>query len=375
MPKSQRPRILHIIGQLGQGGAERQLCRLLESLGERYEFFVISYRKDSLDCLDGILKAGAQASIIDKGSGVAGRVSFLVTLASLMKEISPDLIQTWLPSANFWGFLGKVLARAEAPTIASIRNFPERPDLAEKICERAARRAAAIITNSLAAKRAIVSRGIEQERVRVIPNGIGLDFDVTAQKEQMQKELLIPPNRFVIGTVGGLWPPKNHQMLLRAALRLKGHTPRLHFLIVGEGELRGQLEESIKRYDLCGSLTLAGKRRDIPRVLKALDVFAMTSSSEGLPNAVMEAMAAGLPIIATNVGGVPELLTDGVDGLLVKKDDLEGLVRAIEFAALNPKICHRLGRRARQTVRNRFSMEKMSELTSRVYEELLRGRG
>lgn len=368
-------RILHIIGQLGQGGAENQLCRLLESLAGRYEFFVISYRPESLDHLNRLLRAGVQVRIIDKEAGLAGRLRFLFKLTILVRQISPDIIQTWLPSANFWGCLGKVLSGVRAATIASIRNFPQNPDLAERLSEQAARWASeAVIANSLAAKRTIISRGIGQKKVRVIHNGISSAWEVRTKRDEIRRELLIPANRFVVGTVGNLRPPKNHQMFLRAAERLKDHLPRLHFVIVGEGELRGQMEEWIKRCDLGGVVTLTGKRSDIPRVLRTLDVFAMTSLSEGLPNAIMEAMSAGLPIIATNVGGIPELLTDGVDGLLIGKNDLEGFINAIEFAALNPELCHSIGRRARMTVKSRFSIEKMSESTSRVYEELLRNR-
>ncbi|MGC9195020.1 MAG: glycosyltransferase [Syntrophobacteraceae bacterium] len=374
MADRKKSRILHLIGQLGQGGAENQLCCLLESLAGRYEFFVISYRPQSLDHLDRLLRAGVQVRIIDKEAGIAGRIRFLFKLANLMRQISPDIIQTWLPSANFWGCLGKILSGAAAATIASVRNFPQKPDLVGRLSEQAARWTSdTVIANSLAAKAAIVSRGLGEEKVRVIHNGISSACEVRAKKDEIRRELLIPANRFVVGTVGGLRPPKNHQMFLRAAQRLKHHIPRLHFVIVGDGELRGQMEQTIKASDLGAVVTLTGKRGDIPRVLKALDLFAMTSLSEGLPNAVMEAMSAGLPIIATNVGGIPELLTDGVDGLLIENDDLEGLVSAIEFAVLNPEFCHRLGRRARQSVTGRFSIETMSELTSRVYEELLSG--
>ncbi len=373
MHTKNRKKILHIIGQLGLGGAERQLYLLIDGLADRYQFTVLAYDLERLDYLEPLRKLGIDVRIIPKGPGLWGRIRFLIGIVRVIRELSPDIVQTWLTSANFWGRLAALLSGTKAHIIASVRNVVPGISNIEIIADRfLTRETDIIISNTSAGKLAMTSYGIPAGKVRVVHNGIEYDrYDFPETKEQVQEELLIPSGRFVIGTVGRIMLQKNHLMLLKAAQELAGLDGRLHFVIVGDGELRSIVESKIAECGMEHTFTLTGMRKDVERALKAFDLFVLTSSWEGLPNVIMEAMCAKLPVIATDVGGVSELIENAATGLLVEKDDLKGLVDAIKRLVGDAGLRASLGGAARHEMENRFSVARMVGNTGLIYEEVL----
>ncbi|MBD3347910.1 MAG: glycosyltransferase [Candidatus Eisenbacteria bacterium] len=188
----------------------------------------------------------------------------------------------------------------------------------------------AVLVNSRAAGEELVGRfGVDAGKVHEIPAGVDVAaFESARRDEELRRELGLENVR-VVGAVGKLSRVKNHALFLRAAARVVGSRKDVAFLIVGDGPLRKDLEELAGWLGLTRRALFLGDRRDVPELLKLMDVFVMPSMSEGLPNAVMEAMAAGLPVVATDVGGVSELVVDGRTGRLVAPDDENELAEAV----------------------------------------------
>jgi glycosyltransferase involved in cell wall biosynthesis len=216
---------------------------------------------------------------------------------------------------------------------------------------------------------------VANERIANIANGIDLSrFAAGATNPRL------PGSRRVITTVANLRPGKGHDVLLNAAARVARRIPDVQFQIVGDGSERRQLEQQAATLRISAQVSFLGHRGDVPAILQHSDVFAFPSFMEASPNAVIEAMAAGLPIVATRVGGIPELIEDGRNGLLVPPGDdralAAGLLRLIE----RPQLAARVADAARQTVDARFSFDRMvgefqelflHELSARVAPEVL----
>ncbi len=366
--------ILHIIGQLGVGGAERQLYLLLEGLHDRFNFTVISYDEKRLDYMDAIQALGVKVIVIPKRPGLIGRLGFLRNLGNLIREIDPDIVHTWLRSANFWGRIACLLSKKKRRIIASVRNVGE---IDKKILETLAERLLAkkidvIITNTFAARNYMLSYKIPEKKIRVIHNGIDPElYDFSATKEEIRKQLSIPEHKALIGTIGRMMPQKNHVMFVEVAREILRKRNDVHFVLVGDGELRHNIEALISKYGLCELFTLTGQRDDIPQLLRAFDIFILTSLWEGLPNVIMEAMCARLPVVATDVGGVSELINHGENGFLVPPDDACAMFDAVNRLIDDEELRIKFGHAGRGKIEKRFSLDQICEATSRIYDELL----
>jgi L-malate glycosyltransferase len=173
-----------------------------------------------------------------------------------------------------------------------------------------------------------------------------------------------------VAVIGNLWPVKGHRILLEAAALLKDRSPKLRFLCAGEGVERPHLEKRIRALGLEERVILLGHRTDIPALLARADAFALCSSAEGLSNAVIEAMAARLPIVATDVGGNPELLEKG-RGLTVPSGNPRALADALERIFASPEEAREMGRRARAFVEAELSLDRMQRAHGELYQRAL----
>jgi sugar transferase (PEP-CTERM/EpsH1 system associated) len=185
-----------------------------------------------------------------------------------------------------------------------------------------------------------------------------------------------PPGTLVIGTVGRLEKVKNQPNLVRAFIRLVETVPearqRLRLVIVGEGSLRAEIESLLNEAGLRDLAWLPGARNDVPEWLRTLDLFVLPSQAEGISNTILEAMACGLPVVATAVGGNAELVVDGETGRLVPANDPEALALAIRESGDNPERMRAQGAAGRQRVEERFSMEAMMAAYLKVYDAVLK---
>jgi glycosyltransferase involved in cell wall biosynthesis len=196
---------------------------------------------------------------------------------------------------------------------------------------------------------------------RVIPNGIDLDRFAAPPR----------PDAGRIAWVGRLAPPKRPDLAVRALALIRGAGQEARLDIVGEGPLRADLEAQVAAEGLGGAVGLLGFRNDVPELLSRSAVFVLVSGYEGCPLSVLEAMAAGVPVVATAVGGIPELVAHGETGLLVESGRPEALAAALDELLSDPARAEALGRAGRERVRERFSREQMLAATSSLYAETI----
>jgi glycosyltransferase involved in cell wall biosynthesis len=204
--------------------------------------------------------------------------------------------------------------------------------------------------------------GVPAAKVAVIRNAL----DATAYERGEPGASATGGVRFRVGAVGRLSPEKGFDVFVRAAAVVARHRPDVGFILYGEGPMRPVLEELIRREGLAGRFILAGFRQDLPAVLPGLDVAVSSSHTEGLPVALMEAMAAGLPVVATRVGGTPEVVADGVTGLLVPANDPAALAAKV-MALLDDPRRTAMGEAGRRRVRDEFTFAAMAERYERLF--------
>ena len=214
--------------------------------------------------------------------------------------------------------------------------------------------------------------GLPPGRIVTIPNGVDIKrFQPMPRNRRLREELAISDDAPVIGIVGRLTDQKGHVYLLRALPLLLTKSPALRCLVVGDGELREELQKFAVDLGLTEHCLFLGVRHDIPEVLAAMDLLVLPSLSEGMPYVALEGMAMGKPVVATAVNGVPELIQDGVTGLLVPRKDPVALVKAIEIVLANPHVAASFGLAARRLVEQTYSTERWIDQMESLYESLV----
>jgi len=213
--------------------------------------------------------------------------------------------------------------------------------------------------------------GIDEHKITTICNGVDLArFDNVCSKQAVRAAYGFRQDEFLIGTVGRLDPIKNQACLLRVLRDLVPQYPYARLLIVGHGPCYEQLREQTQQLGLADRVVLMGERDDIPQLLQSLDVFVLPSLSEGIANTILEAMATGLPVIATRVGGNVELVLDRETGFLIPSRNDFALSEAIQVYLREPSLAYQHGTAGRQRVVQRFSLSKMVETYDSLYSGL-----
>ncbi len=217
--------------------------------------------------------------------------------------------------------------------------------------------------------------GIPKRRIRVVSNGVPVDEKSSDERlETLRESLGLNGHIRVIGTVGSLYPVKGHKFLIDAAVHVIRRCPDVTFLIVGRGRLREELETQARSLGVDPYIRFLGHRDDVRDLLGLFDVFVLPSLSEGMPLALLEAMAASVPPVATRVGGVSEVVDEGKSGLLVPTTSAQALANGILILLEDPIRAKEMGNCARETVVNRFSLPQMIEAYQEIYAGLLRQR-
>jgi glycosyltransferase involved in cell wall biosynthesis len=223
----------------------------------------------------------------------------------------------------------------------------------------------------------IQEQGIRPDKMITIPNGVDLARYhhplSTAEAVQLRQALGLEITDVIVLTVARLHPQKGHRYLLQAAPGIRQIIPNVHFLFVGEGQLEEQLIAQIKEDKLENCVHLLGVRQDIAQLLAISDLFVLPSLWEGLPNAVLEAMAAGVPVVATNVDGCPEVIVDGETGFLVPPKEPQLLQKAVLEILQNDSLSIAMSQAARQYAVEHFSVESNISNYLSLYEQLLSG--
>jgi glycosyltransferase involved in cell wall biosynthesis len=382
---SSRIRVALVIARLNIGGPATHVVQLAAGLpAERFEVRLIAGREGRSEGSMRYLaeKAGLAPVWIPELSPALAPSNLIafVKVSRLIRQWRPDIVHTHTAMA---GALGRTAAHlAGVPVVVHtfhghvLRGYfaPPAENLFRAIERSLARHSDMLITLSLSLREDLVAlRVAAREKIQVIPLGMEFDALLAAPRRQglLRRELAVAPEAPLVGSVGRLAPIKNHALLLQAARRMVDLGTPAHFVIVGDGELRAGLEHLSAQLGLQARVHFLGWRKDLTPIYSDLDLLALTSENEGTPVAVLEAMAAGVPVVATDVGGVPDVIRDGQTGYLVASQEAEVFAQAMARALREVDLSRSMSVRARAEVVARFGKERMLAETAGLYENLL----
>jgi glycosyltransferase involved in cell wall biosynthesis len=284
-----------------------------------------------------------------------------------------DVVDAWLVPAFTFAGLAQPFARVPvllAGRRATLDVYRSRSWYRDAAWRFAMREVHGLVANSqVAAAEAVSREGIDPARVHVIPNAVAPIEMEPAERLRLRRTWGFAPDEIVVGCVANFRPGKGHELLLEIARSLRDRCPGIRYSLVGDGPLRPWLDAEIRRWNLTGLIALHSGERDARHVYGAFDIAVQASESEGLPNAVLEAASAGLPIVATAVGGTGEIITSGENGILVPRGDGAALAQAVASLAGNPTLRRRLGSAAQQRARE-YSPALLTERTASLYLRL-----
>jgi glycosyltransferase involved in cell wall biosynthesis len=365
---SSRIRLLLLIPTLDQSGAEKQLTLLATHLPrDEFEVQVVALTRGGP--YEAVLQeAGIPVTILGKQFKLD--VSAGLRLRRLLREWKPDVLHTWLFAANAYGRLA-VSRKRPFSIVVSERCVDTRKAgwqlwLDRQVIGRTDR----LVGNSQAVAEFYRQVGYPAERVRVIPNGMEVNPLPVVDREAVRKELGFAPDAFLMGYAGRLAPQKRVLDLLWAFELLRVAEPNTGFLILGDGPERAALEHFADRLQMRSHVRFLGHQADVPRWLAVLDGFWLASSFEGQSNSLMEAMAAGLPVVSSDIPPNLELVTDDVTGIVAPLGDRAIFARAALNLLHDPQRRKRLGDAARARIASQFSVQGMVEGYAGLYREL-----
>ncbi|HWW83493.1 MAG TPA: glycosyltransferase [Vicinamibacterales bacterium] len=363
--------IAHVLSSFGRGGQERvaaDLARLQRAAG--HEVFAISIAPGP----EGLTAATFRATgVLPETIAKRRRVdpSLPLRLAAHLGRHGVHVVHTHNPHALIYGapaawFAGAVVIHSK---------HGMNPDRQRRLW---LRRAAAKLVDAYVAvspslaKKAIEQGDCESSRLHVIPNGIDVVRFAPSHRERrkIRDELGIPNDAWVVGTVGRLAPEKDQALLIDAMAPLLGEGRRL--VIVGDGAERDALRTRIATIPGGRYVHMLGEREDVESILAAFDAFALTSRTEGLPLVLLEAMATGLPVLSTAVGGIPDLLAHGVTGFLSRAGDHAALTCRLASLSMDGSLSRQIGEAGRTAILQRYSVDRMAREYGVLYERTLR---
>jgi glycosyltransferase involved in cell wall biosynthesis len=308
---------------------------------------------------------------LDKGPGI--RLGLIHRLGRLLHTLQVNIVHTHEIGALF--YTGPAAGLGNRPIILHTEHGKNYPPGSRKcwLGWLAAHWAGRICCVSADVAADLVSLRIARRpKIALVPNGIDTGRFVLPQNaDEIRRRLGISPQAFVIGTVGRLDEIKCQDLLLRVFARLRGQMSEARLLLVGEGPLRQELEQLAARLEIAREVSFAGYQEQPERYLAAMDVFALPSRSEGLPLVILEAWAAGLPVVASRVGGIPELIENGQSGILFPSGDEEALARALEKIWADRDLGRRLGEAGRIQAREHYDVRVMAQTYQDHYLDLL----
>jgi len=300
-------------------------------------------------------------------------------MVGLIRRESPQIVHTHLFKSDFHGRLAARIAGVPVvvSTLHSIDPWAQERSLG-RLYGWTAHFADRVIAVSEDVRRFHATyTGIPEEKLVTIENGVDIHrfAGLESAGRSVRKELDIDNAALVFGVVGRLTPPKDHSTFLKAAALILQKAPQARFLLVGEGPLRKDLELQAQEIGLGNALIFTGLRKDIPAVLAAVDVLVFSSLWEGLPVALLEGMAAARPVVATAVGGIPEVVLPDKSAILVPPGDADALAQACLRLASDSATRHSMGQAGLERVVARYSIDAMIDRTAALYAKLLQERG
>lgn len=358
--------ILHVVTGLAQGGAERQLFLLLEGL-DRSRFFptvLVRHATKSDYWTAAIRRLGVEVRELP-GHWPAPRRYFEIYRE--LRRLKPDIVQGWTlwtnPQLAVLGRLAGVPARVGSLRCNLYR--AGRGSLERLLTTRGLDR---IVTNSTRGRHDLLGLGVAGNKVEVVFNAVQVDARLEGlDRAAVRRAMGSGPGDVVLASIGNLTWPKNYPLLINAVRELRAAGFPVKCVVYGEGPDRGKLEGEVLSANLSDHVHLCGQQPDARVLVAAADIFVLTSFGEGMANALLEGAAAGLPLVATAVGGATDIILHGETGFVVPVDDRQGLVATLQRLIDDPEGRAEMGRQARRRVLQEFSQARMVERFQELY--------
>lgn len=359
------PKVMHLVISLRTGGLERFVIDLVQAQAQDCEPIVVCLEQGG-----GLIdQCPAETIVLDLSPGL--HLGAVLDIARIAREKKIQVIHTHNEKAQFYGGLAGLLARVPVVHTKHGKNSTDkrsliRNNLNARLCKK-------IITVSKdAGEQCVCDEKIPESKVIIVLNGVDTArFSSRHERGNVKASLGIAPEELVIGHVARMAPVKDQGLLLSACGLLKEQGVHFRLLLVGDGPSRAELERLAHSLGIKGQVIFAGVRHDISNLMQAMDVFVLSSLSEGISLTIVEAMACELPVIATAVGGNPEVVLNGETGYLVQTGDARGLSLRIAELLLDPQLRARFGRNGRIRVESQFSLTRATDQYARVYKDVL----
>lgn len=368
------PTVAFVVHEMRVGGAELMVQTLIRELEHEIRPVVL--------CLDAVGSIGAQLQeegvpvvCVDRRPGIdlaCGR-----RLGESCRELGVDVVHAQQYAAFFYSTIARASTRANFPIIMTEHGRSPRSEVStrRRLVNRGvlAKQAAAVTACSEFSRRGLADdEGFHNTSIELIRNGVEIPLDVSQRPDAFQKEAagLDATGRYVL-VAARLDPVKDHETLLRAWKELPARLSDVVLLVAGDGPKRAELEDLATKLDVVSRVSWLGTREDVGRLIDASELTVLSSRSEAAPFALLEAMAAARPIVATAVGGVPEMVADGVEGLLVQSGDANALTSALTAVLDDADLSQRLGTAGRKRVRKQYQLEDMVSRYHELYVSVL----
>ena len=370
-------KIVFVITSTGVGGAEKMLYHTSTSLDRtRYAPSICSL-KGKGEIAEDVEAAGIEVYSLtmaegDQFGGWIASLRALFRLSRYLMKVKPTIVHSFLFRANILSRIAAFIVRVPL-VISSVRVMGGEKGYYHSVEKFTSFMVDHYITVSESVKDYLIHKAnLLPEKITTVYNGVTLNGITTEGESSIPMPFGLKPQDSVILSVGRLHRQKGYDYFIRAIARVKCEVSGIKVLIAGEGEEENNLKNLVRSLDLTKEIIFTGLSLDVRKILPFTGIFVLSSLWEGMPNAVLEAMAAAKPVVATRVGGVPELVVDGETGILVPPEDTEALARAIIALLQDPLRGLSMGEAGRERVQAHFSMASMVTKTDNLYQELLK---
>ena len=365
-------KVLHVISSGGMYGAEAVILNLSRTLKEGGHHSALGVFSNSSSPNLQLHESAAREGIESYLIRCKGQMDWTVTarVRELVARAGADVVHAHGYKADIYAYLA--LRRASIPLVSTCHTWYDNDlfvILYGAVDRLVLRRYARVVAVSDEVKQRLLKAGVREGKIRMVVNGIDLrPFD---KAHRVAGEEWARSGAPILGLIGRLAREKGADIFLRAAARVLMEVPSARFVVVGAGPDRDKLELLVNELGIREAVSMLGQRDDMPSVYASLDVMVSSSRQEGLPMAILEGMASGLPLVATAVGDVPTVVRDGETGVLVPSEDVDALAAGIVGLLRDRARREQLGAAARRLIEEEFSAERMMADYLRVYEEAI----
>lgn len=379
--KGKKINILHVtaLNSKKYGSIEKWMVHLAKVCKDRKYKIIFSLRGEPTNksFLNDLNNTGA---MIDVTQRYLSGINHFCHIRNLIKKNRINIIHSHFSPvchyANLAGYLSGIKGRFW--TIHSMSEIDKHPYCRQRLIALKQQISSMLVHKMITVSKAIrddfIRLGINSEKISVVPLGIDIEkYAFNGSRERLRRSFGISNDTLLIGTVSRAEPVKGLRYLVEAMPYVLERVPNAKVLLVGGGSLMQELKSIASNLNITGNIILEGIRDDVSDILSALDIFVLPSLSEGMPLALLEAMASGKPVVSSNVGGIPEVVEEGVNGYLVAPGDASQLAQAILKFALNPELSSTMSNAGRRKVELEYNLKHQAERLVDLYESQIQG--